>query len=67
MSEWISVKDRLPTKMQLCVYWIKKPNMDISSGFPDSGFYFDNGFERESDFGEITHWMPLKRPSEPLS
>jgi len=66
MSEWISVKERLPEKTGRYQAWI--PCGD--SGFPS---YFDWNAEmkgwnvtaesgREHEITEVTHWMPLPPP-----
>lgn len=63
MSEWISVKDRLPeNEDRILVYDLHN---DIEFGFfnmRDKKFkYFDeNGYPYE--FLYVTHWMPLPKP-----
>ena len=61
MSEWISVKDRLPMS-RLVVLSYEKPLNIISMSFYnkkleswidcDSGYYLNS----------VTHWMPLPKP-----
>lgn len=57
MSEWISVKDRLP-----------EPKTDIlayhSSGSikQEIALFGDKPFLYEGLYGPVTHWMPLPEP-----
>lgn len=59
MSEWISVKDRLPEKKGIYVVLSKTCNI----------VYYDclnwTGEAWECAFGsKVTHWMPLPEPPE---
>lgn len=58
MSEWISVRDRLPEE-----------NGDylvaLDDGYIGVTWYSaDEGFDLWADAGEVTHWMPLPEPPE---
>jgi hypothetical protein len=54
MSEWISVKDRLPIQTQGVLVWAHGYASDYIeiSVFQDNEFLIDN----------VTHWMPLPDP-----
>jgi len=64
MSDWISVKDRLPEKngRYLCRY-----EEEIYGGFfryTDFGRY-DSDMSENGGFGaKVTYWMPLPEPPE---
>ncbi len=72
MSEWISVKDRLPEKDQAVLFFEKDGRSAISAVYTDDKNKYNRweencncgGIERESNFhqSEITHWMPLPEP-----
>lgn len=55
MSEWISVKDRMPElrKNILCIS-LRSKEAFVNSIERDGYWFYDNGF--------ITHWMPLPEP-----
>lgn len=67
MSEWISVKDRLPGKGNDVLMYFDTGNMAV--GFWHDGdecftfwsAYADYGWYTDCDF-EPTHWMPLPEP-----
>ena len=63
MSEWISVKDRLPPVAEwsgdrVLVY--------TEEGYIHEGLYegekFDEWIDKYFDSGYVTHWMPLPEP-----
>ena len=70
MSEWISVKTRLPEKNQVCLIYIPgfyhaeiKKVVDIDFGTWDGTEFqwcLTGIYENET----ITHWMPLPEPPE---
>lgn len=74
MSEWISVKDRLPESDSKYMVWYKG-ELDICEFNTDSqtfGYTYDDYDEMYShlvcwDDGMdkyVTHWMPLPEPPE---
>lgn len=62
MSEWISVKDRMPEEgVDVLVYgdiYLNRKGADVDFVDRESGnfFYYDEG--------EVTHWRPLPEPPE---
>ena len=62
MSEWISVKDRMPEEgVDVLVYgyiYLNRKGVDVDFVDRESGnfFYYDEG--------EVTHWRPLPDPPE---
>lgn len=57
--EWISVKNKLPNKMQevLCFYKFEPESPNVMG----NNIYFGGGiFMSETD--KVTHWMPLPEP-----
>lgn len=67
MSEWISVKDRLPEKDNWKVYAVITNQLDLRK-FQMAWFqYSDKTFrlENEPNFPiKVTHWMPLPEPTK---
>ncbi len=69
MSEWISVKERLPEEdlSVLCVEMKcsrKYPNLLIAY-LQDGKWHHDNGikyYEDNADYMAITHWQSLPEP-----
>ena len=59
MSDWISVKDRLPNDNErVLVHVVGKPfNIDADR-------FFNSRWVRWN--GVVTHWMPLPEPPEAL-
>ncbi len=61
MTEWISVKDRLP-KSRFVVLAYEKPlntiNMSFYENNSESWIDCDSGYYLNS----VTHWMPLPEP-----
>lgn len=67
MSEWISVKDRLPEKSQAVLAFSRDKVQQIAELRDDiSGMHrykWDcDTYDLESDW--VTHWMPLPDPPE---
>lgn len=76
LMEWISVKDKLPTKND-------KDVVCLINGYPMLGivtdanlflgneqiyFYWPNGkWLKNNYYAEITHWMPLPKPPKEKS
>ncbi len=67
MSEWISVKERLPEKGQFVLIICAGSSIPISASY-EPGEYYEwdencncGGYGSEKHFyqNEITHWMPL--------
>lgn len=63
MSEWISVKDRLPEKTGLYLIYEQKYNPMMETCFYSNCSGWQYGFS-DSDAELITHWMPLPEPPE---
>lgn len=61
MSEWISVKDRLPNKGEVVLCFFKyepeSPNVVCENLYYGSKIFM-------SDSEKVTHWMPLPEPPE---
>lgn len=75
MSEWISVKDRLPeyTKgmgfiVVIVAYWshIRKIYIVDTAYLNEDGLYdnCDDKISMDDGYWELTHWMPLPAPPE---
>jgi Protein of unknown function (DUF551) len=67
MSEWISVKDKLPEPGEWVLIKLNKnPHlmpMDVSYHLPQSEYpWFGNYHIRNYDMSCVTHWMPLPEP-----
>ena len=61
MSEWISVKDRLPqAKEYVLIYDPNHRNICKAWYVGDIDVWFSN--EYFPQFTNITHWMPLPKP-----
>lgn len=55
MSEWISVKDRLPERYQKVIFYRKDEFLDeVECG----------DFEYHWDLSNVQYWMPLPKPPE---
>lgn len=72
MSEWISVKDKLPEK-QIDVVFYSDPYEWWTGMFTPKNLGYDNdGFKYHQHWGDdgyhkiknVTHWMPLPKPPE---
>lgn len=62
MSEWVSVKDRMPPEETDVLVFCQK---DPMIGYTVAGFFYGawKSFETEDDtWGVVTHWMPLPDP-----
>ena len=61
MSEWISVKDRLPKQREKVLCYFKfepeSPNVIAENTYYGSGWWL-------SETSRVTHWMPLPEPPE---
>lgn len=55
MSDWISVKDKLPENEKLVLVSYKKRSMDVV-------WYNHNQKMWMKNFATVTHWMPLPEP-----
>lgn len=54
MSEWISVKERLPQEMTTVLVY--RPDRGWAFAQLSNGFWFPTGDTK------VTHWMPLPSP-----
>lgn len=67
MSEWVSVKDRLPEKMADVLMYFREGNMTVGFWYDGDehitfwSSYTDGGYYTDCD-SEPTHWMPLSEP-----
>lgn len=61
MSEWISVKDRLPMLNEYVLVYAKR---GVQGGMQIDIEYLcgDMRWSGDSVFSEITHWIPLPKP-----
>jgi len=60
VSEWISVKDRLPDRHEECLVYVDYDEMYIS--------IFDaHVFERRQPWHKVTHWKPLPEPPKVIA
>ena len=67
MSEWISVKDRLPYAIQpVLAIWVECDQVAqvlVAQIEPDTIWWAVGPFDsRRLDKGDVTHWMPLPEP-----
>ena len=61
MSEWISVKDKMPEDGIRVLTYADNSAMFVASR--DDGWYVDTGeYYYSSPLTNITHWMPLPEP-----
>lgn len=69
MSEWISVKDRLPEGEDHCIVWAPE-SFPKNSKCVIAEFYDDNNtfYSESSDYpmGDITHWILTPKPPKEL-
>lgn len=62
MTEWISVKDRLPNPDEYALLYDSHLNLVFEGKLLPSDFYYSDRCGYSKDVGddcEITHWMPL--------
>lgn len=68
MTEWISVKDRLPSKNDYVLLYDSSLDLVHEGKLRDGDFYYSerSGYSKDVGDGcEITHWMPLpEAPNE---
>ena len=58
MSEWISVKDRLPKTMELVFVYRKGLDIVRAEYLMNDGEWFNDGIYK----APVTHWMTLPEP-----
>ena len=65
MSEWISVKDRLPEHAQDClIAWAGERSVfEAEFGISSDGSYW-SFVSDDAEVWHPTHWMPLPEPPE---
>lgn len=67
MSEWISIKDRLPGSGGKYIAFVDNPPMKLKT---ICTAFFDRGYARwfndncSATLRSVTHWMPLPPPPE---
>lgn len=73
MSEWISVKDRLPEKSQEVIVFCRTPGLNdfvntvyYSAKFQEFNWcdFMGDPPKSEKGYRDVTHWMPLPEPPE---
>ena len=67
MSEWISVKDRLPEDGQSCIYVIHIPKknewkLDYGEWQAKENVFYGEYIDYRDLSWTLTHWMPLPEP-----
>lgn len=62
MSEWISIKDRLPNPIFDFVLACADGAMSTIGYREENGFYEVYPIQTQIDIQMITHWMPLPEP-----
>lgn len=67
MSEWISVKKRLPENHHhVLLYWGEKNKMAVGYRCDDEWQHWPIGsYAADGCLFGITHWMPLPSPPKP--
>jgi len=68
MTEWISVKDKLPQTGQIVVAWLQAHNEPCCVRFEKDYIWLELvEVDREDCFrvDRVTHWMPLPEPPNP--
>lgn len=63
MSDWISVKDRLPSSWVPVRVWDKPWNTSYDACYNDEDDCWEPLGDREPP-DNVTHWMPLPEPPE---
>lgn len=64
MSEWVSVRDRLPEiGVEVLVYDCGFMGV-WSLNKTDQGVFWEDGHGDQYSVDEVTHWMPLPEPPE---
>jgi len=61
MSEWISVKDRLPEHAQMALVYVEWERM-FDAWYANDVWYESNKDSKMMEFDGVTHWMPLPDP-----
>jgi hypothetical protein len=62
MSEWISVKERLPETNELCIVYTEFRAL-VPALYGNESWIFDEGQGwSEKRLSYVTHWMPLPKP-----
>ena len=61
MSEWISVKERLPEETYLVLVWDNDCDQVAIASLQRDGSWCGDGVWKDAN---VTHWMPLPEPPE---
>ena len=61
MSQWISVKDRLPLDLTHCIVWDGESIQSATFYEKENAFYFDDLYESDI-IKNATNWMPFPEP-----
>lgn len=65
MSEWISVKDKLPELRIPVLVYLKNSELQVAIMSTSNNWYISDEWNNSFLHEYITHWMPL--PSPPKS
>lgn len=61
-NEWISVKEALPEKNEWILAFNKKDMRVCWFDVSNTDYVFMIGMDSETQFRNVTHWMPLPKP-----
>jgi len=64
MSEWISVKDKLPGNSRSVLVWCPERFNKYTAYFNDGHWFHFGGVGRYLMTEDVTHWMPTPDPPQ---
>lgn len=62
MSEWVSVKDRLPSKKDIGTQFLLYVSNEDGETYFDVSYWFGRDVNLSFTWRNVTHWMPLPEP-----